>query len=124
MIRKVKVGASRYTVRISKTDVEQHSEDVALHAGDATEAYSDHKNLEIVLLPGVAEDVSRASLLHEVLHCCLRASGAWPDEFARILIRSRGESNLDIEEFTIASITGPLLQTLRENPELAKYLLG
>ena len=124
MIKKVKIGPHTYTVRYSKEDVSGVSEEVRINNSDGVEAYSDHQKLEIVLLPGGADQVDRMSLLHEILHCCLRASGNWPDEFARILTRSRGESNIDVEEYVIGGTTGPLLQTIRDNPELTKYLLG
>lgn len=124
MIKSVKIGPHTYTVRTSKEDVDGTADEVAAHSSDGIEAYSDHQKLEIVLLPNVAPDVERMSLVHEILHCCLRASGNWPDEFARILVRSRGDSNMDIEEYVIGGITGPLLMTIRDNPELAKYLLG
>jgi hypothetical protein len=64
------------------------------------------------LAPGYVRD----TLLHEVLHLCLRSSGCDPDGDARAGVS-------DIEERAVVAISGPLLGALRGNPELLAYLI-
>lgn len=69
----------------------------------------------ITLSEHMAPDYARDTLLHEVLHSCLRASGYDPDEDAQAGVK-------DVEERTIKAMCGPLLATLRANPDLLEYL--
>ena len=75
--------------------------------GDACGA-CDMESMVIAVDPGKAEDYARATLLHEILHACVRASDPNLDD--------------DQEEAAVAAITGPLLSTLRDNPDIVEYL--
>jgi hypothetical protein len=78
-----------------------HPEEDACGACDAA-------SLTIAIDPGDAEDYNRATLLHEILHACLRSSDPAVDD--------------EQEEMVVAAITGPLLSALKDNPELIEYL--
>lgn len=72
----------------------------------------------IYINPASSPDVARQSLWHEVLHClCETVMGApqW---------RHLGEGRLEREEFVVRSIESPTLLVLRDNPDLAAYLLS
>lgn len=71
----------------------------------------------IAIRPGLGGDYKREVLLHEVLHQCLRVSGADPDKDAKAGCE-------DVEERTVVAMAGPLLETLRANPQLYTYLRG
>jgi hypothetical protein len=64
----------------------------------------------------VHEDALRECLLHETLHCC------W--QVVANMAHSRSEENVDVEEWFVGSITMPLIQVLRDNPPVMKYLLA
>lgn len=70
----------------------------------------------ITIRTALADDYEAETLLHEVLHSCLRVSGVDPDNDAAARLE-------DVEERAVAAIAGPLLATLRDNPELVDYLL-
>lgn len=64
---------------------------------------------KIVIRPGLPLDKEREVVLHEVLHGVMTAANlAWDDD--------------NDEERIVRSISGPLLDTLRRNPQLVKYL--
>lgn len=69
----------------------------------------------ITLAENMAADYSRETLLHEVLHQCLRVVGRDPDAD----VKSGAE---EIEELMIESLSGTLLAALNDNPELVAYL--
>ncbi len=60
-------------------------------------------------------DYCRETLLHEVLHQCLRVTDCDPDRDAKAGVE-------DVEERTVAAMTGPLLAVLRDHPELVAWL--
>jgi hypothetical protein len=62
-------------------------------------------------------DYRRETLLHEVIHSCLRAAACDPDEDAKAGVG-------DVEERAVAAMSGPLLAALRDNPALTDYLLA
>ena len=76
--------------------------------GDACGA-CDMQSMVIAVDPGKAEDYARATLLHEILHACIRSSDPTLDD--------------EHEETVVAAITGPLLSMLRDNPEVVDYLM-
>jgi hypothetical protein len=122
----VKVGAVRYRVL---TDVEAIKE--ASDSSDAAErggewaAFSNHDSLVIGLNPDHADDANRYSLVHELLHCCLRQSNTWPDMYARVLDNARDRAaGIDVEELTVGGLSGPLLSVLRDNPDLLDWLVA
>lgn len=64
---------------------------------------------KIVVRPGLPADKEREVLLHEVLHAVVTAANlGWEDD--------------SDEERIVRSMTGPLLDVLRRNPALVKYL--
>lgn len=62
----------------------------------------------IIVAPELAVDNSRAALLHELLHCCCWVVG-------------HADKGLDTEAF-VTGISATLLDTLRRNPDLVRYL--
>ena len=66
--------------------------------------------LEIHLDPNVAHTQVADTLLHEILHCIWDQSGLREDQ--------------SLEESVICSITTELLNVLRSNPKVTKFLLS
>jgi hypothetical protein len=66
------------------------------------------ESMSIAVDPGRHEDYARATLLHEILHACIRSSDPTLDD--------------EHEETVVAAITGPLLSMLRDNPDVLDYL--
>jgi len=64
--------------------------------------------MSIAVDPGKHEDYARATLLHEILHACIRSSDPTLDD--------------EHEETVVAAMTGPLLSMLRDNPDVLDYL--
>jgi hypothetical protein len=67
------------------------------------------ESMSIAVDPGRHEDYARATLLHEILHACVRSSDPTLDD--------------EHEETVVAAMTGPLLSMLRDNPEVVDYLM-
>jgi len=65
--------------------------------------------MTIAVDPGRHEDYARATLLHEILHACIRSSDPTLDD--------------EHEETVVAAMTGPLLAMLRDNPDVLDYLM-
>jgi hypothetical protein len=99
---RVRVGPYFWTIRWSRKDVMRHAP-----TGDAC-GVCDLPSMTIAIDPGPAEDYGRATLLHEILHACVRASDPTLDD--------------DHEETAVAAMTGPLLAFLRDNPDALEYL--
>jgi hypothetical protein len=68
------------------------------------------ESMAIAIDPGKHEDYARATLLHEILHACIRGSDPTLED--------------EHEETAVASITGPLLAMLRDNPSVVAYLMS
>jgi hypothetical protein len=66
------------------------------------------ESMSIAVDPGKHEDYARATLLHEILHACIRSSDPTLDD--------------EHEETVVAAMTGPLLSMLRDNPDVLDYL--
>ena len=64
---------------------------------------------------GGGPENTRTTVLHEILHQCLRVTGCDPDADAKANLE-------DVEERAVSAIAGPLLATLRDNPDLVDYL--
>lgn len=64
----------------------------------------------------MSEDNLREVTLHEVLHAIYHSTAL------NHYLRPGDDS--DLEEYTVAMLSGPLLAVLRSNPELMSYLLG
>jgi len=65
----------------------------------------------IIVDEAMNPDLARQVLLHELLHAVVYVSGYRFDDD-------------DAEERAVAALTGPLLSTLRDNPDLAPFLLA
>ena len=101
--RLVKISPYTWSVKWSRHEVLKHHP-----SGDACGA-CDMGSMSIAVDPGKHEDYARATLLHEILHACIRSSDPRLDE--------------DNEETVVAAMTGPLLSMLRDNPEVVDYLM-
>lgn len=76
-------------------------------------------NQRLILLRGDRPyDSAADTVLHEVLHQCLHVAGLQ----ASTLV-GKGVTGEDAEEMVVRAMSGMLLDTLRENPELVRYLL-
>ena len=119
----IRVGSVTYRVIMDTAEVKAES-DAANARGDGEWlAFSDHDKLIIGLNPERADDANRVSLLHELLHCALRHSGACVNTYADVVYEARDRvGGLTVEEFGVAAIAGPLLSCLRDNPGLVAYL--
>lgn len=107
------IGHLRYTLRRDQEfldrEGERHQTQYAGHSYDLRQ--------EIVVAEGMGEDYEADTVLHEVLHQCLRVAGYDPDADAAAGVK-------DIEERTIKAVCGPLLGALRRNPALVRYLVA
>lgn len=106
------IGHRTYTLVLDDELVEKEQPE---HA--EWQAFSDPRRQLIGVRPGAGPDDEADSVLHEVLHQCLRASGCWPGQV-------RPGRDVDLEEVVIGAMTGPLLRALRDNPGLVTYLVG
>lgn len=118
----VKIGPLTYRVVWDAAEIEAASPES--DHGTTWAAFSNHEHLVIGLNPDHADDANRHSLLHEILHCCLRMAGVWPDAYARTAASARRPPDVDVEEHTISGLAGPLLGVLRDNPDVAAWLVG
>src|SRR5690349_17373533 len=113
----VRVGAFTYSILTDADEVRRVSDEADVDGEWA--AFSDHDRLIIGINPAHAVGAQRRDVLHELLHCCLRVGGVWPDQHAEIVAEARGRhGGLSVEEVTVAGITGPLLGVLVDNPDL------
>jgi hypothetical protein len=118
----VRVGPWTYAVVTDPAQIADAAEGNVPESG-TWGAFSDHERLIIGVNADHAADVLRMSVLHEVLHCCLRISGAWPGQYARLLAEAQHEDHgVDIEEYVVAGASGTLLGVLRDNPALTAWL--
>jgi len=121
-VSSIKVGPWTYAVVTDPKAIAAAAEGNVPESG-TWGAFSDHENLIIGVNEANADDVLRMSVLHEVMHCCLRISGAWPSQYARLLATAEWDDcGVDVEEFMIAGSAGGLLSALRENPDLVAWL--
>jgi len=123
MPSEVRVGPVTYRVIVDAAEVKAASD--AANFGDDGEwiAFSDHNKLIIGLNPEHASDTNRCSMIHEILHCALRQSGAHPNTYADTVYEAHDRvAGHTVEEYTVSAMTGPLLSVLRDNPGLVAYL--
>ena len=111
MPRRITIGHLTYTVTRDKAYIDAES----VKAGGELAGVSSSTDQKIGIAEGFGPDYEADTVVHEILHQCLRASGYDPDDHA-------GKDG--VEEQTIKAMTGPLLSTLRRNPKLVAYLLG
>ena len=121
----VRVGSVTYRIIMDTAEVKAAS-DAANSRGDGEWlAFSDFDKLIIGLNPDHAPGALRVDLIHELLHCALRASGSHPNTYADTVYEARDRvAGQTVEEYTVSAMTGPLLSTLRDNPALVAYLTG
>lgn len=99
--RLIRVGAYRYAVTFKK--------------GMGRLGETDSNKGTITLQPGQGPDYLADTLLHEVLHAC------WWRTFAATGLEFVSQPQ---EESIIAALTPTLLEVLRDNPVLVKFLTG
>lgn len=109
---KIKVGY--ITFDVIYLDDEAWAANPELSDGDAGQTNGSRAEIHVRLATGQHEIHMKEVLLHEVLHACFYASG--------ITIEGTLRVQDDIEEYTVARVSPVLLQTLRDNPQLSKYL--
>lgn len=102
----VTVGHLTYRVRVDEATINR----ARVAAGDDRVGETDQEAQIIAILPGMGVDCEAETVLHEVLHCCVDASGSPLAEGP--------------EEDAVRAISGPLLGALCNNPELVRYLVG
>lgn len=103
---RVKVGPHRYKVAISSAEV--NAEGAA--QGNALSGCTDVPACEIWLAPGQAPTQMRDTVLHEVMHAIWSVTGL------------SSEHTDGFEEALIQRLTPALLELLRRNPALVKWL--
>lgn len=121
--RLIKVGPLTYRVLVDVAAIRKAS--ASANLGDDVEwsAFSDHDSLIIGINPNNPASVQRRDVLHELLHCCLRFAGVWPNTYADTVSKAGEDGGYTVEEFVVAAQSAPLLMVLRDNPTLMKWLL-
>ncbi|GIH26046.1 hypothetical protein Aph01nite_43560 [Acrocarpospora phusangensis] len=109
---RVKIGYARYGVVVSNDAI--HKADSENHTNYA--GFSNGSTQKIVLREDNPPDYQAETLLHEILHQCLRVAGVDADVDAKAGLA-------DVEERAVRAIAPNLLAALRENPDLVAYLL-
>lgn len=123
--RKVRVGHLTYSVLVDVAAIKKASADADISEDSEWSAYSDHDRLVIAINPTNPVEVQRRDMLHELIHCCLRHSGVWPNTYAQIVAKAdNDDGGYTVEEFMVASASMPLLGVLRDNPSLVRWLLA
>jgi hypothetical protein len=108
----VRIGHLRYRVIRDNTVVDEAS----VKAQVSYAGFSNSGDQRIAVRTDLGSDYEAETVLHEVLHQCLRVSAVDPDKDAKAGVA-------DVEERAVAAIAGPLLAALRDNPDLVLYLL-
>lgn len=120
----VRVGAFDYRILTDTAEIKRYRRHADIDDDAEWVAFSDHDRLLIGINPAHAVAAQRRDLLHELLHCCLRLGGVWPDAYADLVAEARGRhGGNNVEEVVVTGLTGPLLGVLRDNPDLTKWLL-
>lgn len=121
----VLVGACEYRIVTDAAEIKRISDEADIESGSEWVAFSDHNALIIGINPEFSEQANRVSVLHEVLHCCLRASGVWPDQYSRVVAKAKGRhGGYSVEEATVQGIDNTLVRVLRDNPALVEWLVS
>jgi hypothetical protein len=103
----VQVGPYRFTVRCDTPSIAVKSQE---SGNKKPMGLTDTLNLTIDIDPKCAPDQRADTLLHEVLHTIICTVGGWEKGWT--------------EEDAISALSPTLLDTLRRNPDLVRYLLG
>lgn len=119
----IKVGATIYRVITDAQEIKRVSDENTDDDNQWT-AFSNHDHLIIGINPLNHDDVNRVTLLHEIMHCCLRVGGVWPDAYSRVVASACGQTHgVSVEEFTVTGMAHQLLVALQENPQLTAWLM-
>ena len=121
--RVIKIGPLPYRVMVDAAAIRQASNEADLGENAEWSAFSDHDALIIGINPTNPKSVQQRDVLHEVLHCCLRFAGVWPNAYASTVGKAGEDDGYTVEEFVVAAQSAPLLMVLRDNPSLTKWLL-
>jgi hypothetical protein len=106
------VGPYTYTIEEDALAALAHG----LSSGDIPRGLTDISEQTITLTPGMHADLQAVVMLHELLHVCWHnAEIGWS--------LKEGMNAGEVEEVVIASISAGLLDALRRNPKLVKFLL-
>lgn len=105
----ITVGPYRYTVVVDDDEILRRSREQSTDLLGCAE----HRQLTITLRPEQAPDMLAETLLHELLHCLNEMTG----------VTSMFDDG-DSQESFVARYSPALLDTLRRNPDLVRYLLG
>lgn len=110
----VRIGAFTFNVDVDQAYIDRE----AARRGQELSGISEFETQKITVGEHQGPDITADTVLHEILHMCLRSTTVdINDEVAR-------EAVDDVEERVINALTGVLLDTLRRNPDMARYLLG
>jgi hypothetical protein len=101
------IGPYRYAITVDHEAMERLRNRGESGGGNAGTA--DYHQLQITIDGDMAAEMIADTLLHEIMHCCYRVSGL-----------GRGKIT---EEEAIEHMTPVLLDTLRRNPAVTRYLL-
>ncbi len=107
----IQVGPFRYTI---VCDDAAHAKVVRDHGSDVYGLVC-YQAQTITLAPANGNDIQAASLVHELLHALCHATGA--DGLLE-------DTHADTEERLIQILAPSLLNLLRTNPHLVKYLVA
>jgi hypothetical protein len=119
----VRIGCLTYRIVTDVEEIRRASDDADIDDDAEWTAFSNHDLLVIGINGANPLDVQRRDLVHELLHCCLRHSGVWPNAYAQLVHRARGrDGGYTVEEFVVSAAAGPLLAVLREDPALVRWL--
>lgn len=103
---KVQISAFTYIISADQEYLDKEGEE----RGEKLVGLSEHEAQKITISEA-ANDFMADTLLHEIIHQCIRVTG----------IEIKNEK---MEEHLICVMTPVLLDTLRRNPTVVKYLLA
>lgn len=110
----VQIGAFVFSVDVDQDYMDEEAE----RRGQELSGMSEFEKQKITIGEGQGPDIQADTTLHEIIHMCLRVvSCDLNSEIAN-------EAFTDFEERVVGAVTGVLLDTLRRNPDMARYLLG
>jgi hypothetical protein len=98
---KITIGAMDYAVLWDKSKIEEHCLKYQANAV----GYQSEQKAEICVSPDLSEQAQRLTLVHEIIH------------------GFEGACALDLDESDTERLANVLLATMRNNPEVVKYLM-
>jgi len=106
----IRVLGRKYSVSLDRARLNEHAVDIG--AKDGLYGLTDNVDMRIWLDPESGKARQQDTLLHELLHACLDATG---------LDKMLGEEH---EEEVANRLAPVLLEVWRSNPKLVAFLLG